>query len=323
MIKKNPPYQLSFHLDDGHNWLQTINQHLPSDLENDILKFDPDFGEGTIHLKRLQNGLKISFIDIQVYEDVLINQISTAENDCFILDFHKSNFNFSAFVGDKEHIFGMEDQSVSFVSSMSNISYKIPKNQHIKYVHLFVNQKWLSENILEEKTNLFIMVMGKEPLRIFEHLDYKLSKMLDLNPQSSKVDMLSTIYNTFSHLVNKLESRKKMSFSNVSGQDLNTLIKARTQIERAVPEMHSNADLASTCHMSLSKFMRLFKQVFGITPYQYHLDIKMDRAMQLVQNNRLSVKEICNVLNYQSPGNFTKIFQKKYGIRPQDVHMNV
>ena len=63
-------------------------------------------------------------------------------------------------------------------------------------------------------------------------------------------------------------------------------------------------------------FHRLFKTCFALTPYQYHLKIRMSKAIDLLNNNHLSVSDVGFQLGYSSPTAFGRAFKKYFGRSP-------
>jgi AraC-like DNA-binding protein len=77
-------------------------------------------------------------------------------------------------------------------------------------------------------------------------------------------------------------------------------------------------DLIRRFDVSRAHFFRAFKQQTGHTPYQYHLQLAMRRAGEMLRNSPLSVKEIAYALGFSSPYHFSKLFKSKTGAAPSD-----
>ena len=58
------------------------------------------------------------------------------------------------------------------------------------------------------------------------------------------------------------------------------------------------------------------KKEMKITPYEYHLKNKIDRAMLLLETSDLSIKEIAFSLGFSDEHYFSDIFKRKTGIKP-------
>ena len=63
-------------------------------------------------------------------------------------------------------------------------------------------------------------------------------------------------------------------------------------------------------------FLRLFKEVFGTTPHQYLLTMRLDKARSLVRNSTASVNEICADVGFSSLGSFSSLYKKKFLLSP-------
>lgn len=70
--------------------------------------------------------------------------------------------------------------------------------------------------------------------------------------------------------------------------------------------------------ISRTHFFRAFKDQTGQSPYQYHLQLAMRRAGEMLRNSPLSVKQIAFALGFGSPYHFSKLFKSKVGTSPLD-----
>ena len=74
--------------------------------------------------------------------------------------------------------------------------------------------------------------------------------------------------------------------------------------------------MAAKIFRSKNYVIRLFKSYYGITPYDYFLDKKMELSKQLLLTTSMPIKQISNYLNFDTPRYFSQSFTKKYGITP-------
>jgi AraC-like DNA-binding protein len=75
-------------------------------------------------------------------------------------------------------------------------------------------------------------------------------------------------------------------------------------------------DLAAKSGLSRTQFYEAFKNGTGVSPYQYHLQLRMSRARELLQGSDLPIKKIASLLGFSSVYQFSKIFKKKSGFSP-------
>lgn len=75
-------------------------------------------------------------------------------------------------------------------------------------------------------------------------------------------------------------------------------------------------DLAHSVNLSPSRLRSLFKAETGMTPGQYHRDLRMQLIRDLVDNTFLSVKEIMERVGINDRSHFFRAFKRAYGLTP-------
>lgn len=89
-----------------------------------------------------------------------------------------------------------------------------------------------------------------------------------------------------------------------------------TLINRSVGQEPSVAELARTVGMSEYHFIRVFREVMGVTPGQYVIASRMNYARYLLKTTALPVTEISGMAGYASESMFTAAFRRTQGITP-------
>lgn len=73
---------------------------------------------------------------------------------------------------------------------------------------------------------------------------------------------------------------------------------------------------AASRNMSTSWFIRNFKQYHGITPMKYILSIRISNAQHLLETTSYPINEIADIVGYENPLYFSRLFKKQVGISP-------
>ena len=80
----------------------------------------------------------------------------------------------------------------------------------------------------------------------------------------------------------------------------------------------SMEEVAAELNMSYSSFRKLFRDYTGISPGQYQMQHKINKAISLLNEGKSSIKEIAAELEFETPQYFARIFKKKTGKSPKE-----
>lgn len=82
-------------------------------------------------------------------------------------------------------------------------------------------------------------------------------------------------------------------------------------------------DIADRVSVSPSHFSRLFKRETGSSPYEYLLNLRLDRAKGLLKQTKLSISEIAEETGFASTSNFICAFHDRVGLSPAKFRATV
>lgn len=75
-------------------------------------------------------------------------------------------------------------------------------------------------------------------------------------------------------------------------------------------------ELSALIYRSPDYLIRHFREEFGMTPYKYFIEKKMEAAKTMLRDTSLSVKEIGELVGYEDAHYFSNVFRKESGIPP-------
>ncbi len=91
------------------------------------------------------------------------------------------------------------------------------------------------------------------------------------------------------------------------------------QIEQRYSEPLTVKILAHSCSMSESFFSRSFKRVYGCTPVQYLINVRIVEAKKLLADTELSFEEIAGKCGFKSAKYFGDTLKKTEHITPREL----
>jgi transcriptional regulator GlxA family with amidase domain len=94
------------------------------------------------------------------------------------------------------------------------------------------------------------------------------------------------------------------------------LIRALTAMENALEEPISREKLANIAAVSVRQLDRLFLTQIGRPVNAYYLELRLERARQLVLQSSLSQLEIAFACGFRSPSSYSKAYLAKFGVSP-------
>src|SRR5574342_49686 len=98
--------------------------------------------------------------------------------------------------------------------------------------------------------------------------------------------------------------------------DYEALWRARELIDAQYAQPLDLDDLARTANFSRYHFIRAFRRAFHATPHEYLTRKRIERAKELLAEDKLTVTVICFEVGFESLGSFSTLFHKLVGWSP-------
>ncbi len=78
----------------------------------------------------------------------------------------------------------------------------------------------------------------------------------------------------------------------------------------------SIAEVAEACNLSRGYFIRAFRETTGMTPYQWLLSERIDRARGMLRTSNASLAEVAITCGFADQSHFTRVFSTVVGATP-------
>ncbi len=79
----------------------------------------------------------------------------------------------------------------------------------------------------------------------------------------------------------------------------------------------SVTELAGLVHMSASHFAHVFKASFGVTPYRFVMQERIEGAKDMLARTELSASQVAMAFGFSSQSHFVKVFRQFAGVTPK------
>lgn len=93
----------------------------------------------------------------------------------------------------------------------------------------------------------------------------------------------------------------------------------RSNLDEPVSKQH----LAQHINLSTRAMERLFHRHLNTSPARYYLQLRLQRAHELLSHGDLTVGEISDACGFISAAHFSRSFSRRYGLAPSDVRRSV
>ena len=128
------------------------------------------------------------------------------------------------------------------------------------------------------------------------------------------VESLATILGI--HLLRHHSSVKQPPLPRAVGLDRATLRRVSTYIEEHLAEDLSLSELAAVAILSPYHFARLFKESTGLTPHQYVIGRRIERAKLLLSSTNWSLSAIAHAVGFAHESHLALHFKRLTGLIP-------
>jgi AraC-like DNA-binding protein len=119
------------------------------------------------------------------------------------------------------------------------------------------------------------------------------------------------------HLIGNCHSIIKQNIVENSEEEV-IIDRARLLFRSNINNPYSPEQAAKELNVGYSWFRKRFKSYTSLSPGQYYLQLKIEKAKDFLTNSNMRIKEISIELNFDSTLYFSKIFKEKTGFNPTD-----
>ncbi len=155
-------------------------------------------------------------------------------------------------------------------------------------------------------------IKANDPVKLISNADRKyceyFNEAIEMQIKSESELLLKSRFYRFLDLINK-------ETDGVRGES-SLMKKAKKLLDD--DECPTISDVARKCAVSESGLRTRFKDAYGLSPMEYKMKVKINKAKFLLESTSLSANEISDKLGFYDPSYFSKSFKKHVGCSPSD-----
>jgi AraC-like DNA-binding protein len=166
----------------------------------------------------------------------------------------------------------------------------------------------INSNLFLKKSPLSHLGLNEKILHLFADV---VNAAKDENNGYEAVISSATI-----HILGMLYAFNQQQHNDNESLTEHTVKKAKILFREKLLEVTDPKAIADELQVGYSWFRKVFKESTGISPGQYFIQLKIQKAKELLGNSQHAIKEVAYILKFESPFYFSKLFKQKTGFTP-------
>ena len=182
--------------------------------------------------------------------------------------------------------------------------------------HLKNNFSSLFDHNSSSKKNTFYPLF--KPNKYFSCEIYQIIMQIQSYPLNGHIVSLFLEAKILELIVHIFESKKNESYVQIRECILTKVLQAKEILEKHYKTPPSINKLALLVGTNATTLKINFKNFYKTTIYNYLLDFRMEKAKNMLLENKWKIVDVSNFVGYDSQANFTTAFKRKFGITPRE-----
>lgn len=330
MANSTIKFKHTFSLSPG--WRQKFVDELSAKiLDNQkIMEFDKTMATGYCYFTEIIPGLSVLLIDTVINAPIEFTRLASVD-DFWIIYFDLSDnlnkhkiYKYNFEIGDRSN-FGL-----GVIDSHISSTYFADEDSRIYSLRIFIDKKLVEQRLKNCDLNeQFKGVFNRNKKKIFfyKHIDsrskielFTLKKQFVKDP-NYELKIKSTVYNLLAYF---FERASEVSTAKVTYEkDIEAINRSQEfLISNLYHPFPGIEDLSRIANMSASKYNKLYKLIYGMSPASYFKNRKLDLSKELLSSGKYKyINDIALELGYSKTTYFTMIFKSNFGYLPSVIFL--
>ncbi|WP_017497153.1 AraC family transcriptional regulator [Flavobacterium sp. WG21] len=309
--------------DSSLNWVEPLAKQLKGKAEGNFIKASPHIQTGNRYFFKCREGISALYLDIEYNTDLLIVQKSKEDN--FIGIYYDLTDVGEIKVSSKNNSDALRRSGfdLSVIDGTLQLESLVKKGSRTFALCLFVrkdlfysftNGEKRIHNFFQTENNI-LAKFGRMSPDSYAHLTELRRKKV--GSPSFDLDLAATVYLLISDLLETVLVDKSKNLE-IKENDLLKIIDSERILNENLEGSFPGIEvLSDQVNMSPSKFKYVFKKVLKTSPQLYHMNNKLYKAKELLEQKELSVTQISEQFGFCNAAYFGMAFKKRYHMSPK------
>ncbi len=187
-------------------------------------------------------------------------------------------------------------------------------------INYFKTRKWYTDkikNILNDSDlRNGIVLFGTN------ELDKILSDLYGAIKNEDRFSVYAKSIHLFHYFTDNYNKKIYKRSKTYTDEQVETVIKIKEFLDNNLDTYYPMPKIAEMFNISLSRMQSIFSDYYKMSPYRYHLNIRLEEANDLIINTDVKIITIAKMLGFTSYNKFSAAYKNKYNCNPSKHRMS-
>jgi len=271
--------------------------------------------------------IDLKIINAMVEDNVYLNIVDNNIKQSYIQKLSSKNKQLQIRIildGKLEKLDHRTNKKITYIKNEISVEYNHKteesllnkQGEHLKYICITLNEEYLNENGF--LTDIF---KGSFSKKLYEPNLY--SRFIELftreyTKQIDKFYLKNKTMEVIFYVLEEINVKQKVVCDGLNEEDIQRVKKSETILQSLYAEKITIPLLSKKVALNQSKLKKGFKVLFNKTIHEYLKDIRLQKAIKYLKDDKYSIKEVSLMVGYTNQGSFSYAFSRKYSYSPKN-----
>lgn len=316
---------------NDERWLSALATQLKANYNGDAATFDNEIGQGSFYKVDIDWGLQAQKFTVKFRQPVVFSRKITTRKlkGHYVLMSNLSEQQVEASTDENRFKLGYASHNgIYFSSPFLAATFSFLPNVWYHLIFVIITHERVADFITRQPGRQYPLLQTiidtSKPVYHVESLDaglVALLKAIDKNLSPDRLNNLllhSKVLELCYKMLQKVEHRTShASTAKIHQNDVQKLNEVRRSLlDNFDAPCVPITEIARRVAMSPTKFKLLFKRMFGLTYYQFYKTVRLHKAFEMLEQQKMNASEVAYRLGYSNLSKFSKAFKNMFSITP-------